>query len=48
MLACDGDGHKDERLLMSTEDGGKTWKVGTGDMRATAPAASPSHRWWAG
>jgi formylglycine-generating enzyme required for sulfatase activity len=34
-LACDGDQHKDERLLTST-DGGKTWKVAAGDMRATA------------
>jgi formylglycine-generating enzyme len=35
VLACDGDEHKDERLITST-DGGKTWKVAGGDMRATA------------
>jgi Neuraminidase (sialidase) len=35
VLACDGDRHKDERLLTSA-DGGKTWKVAAGDMRATA------------
>ena len=35
VLACDGDLHKDERLLVSA-DGGKSWKVGSGDMRATA------------
>jgi hypothetical protein len=34
-VACDGDLHRDERLLTSI-DGGKTWKVGAGDMRATA------------
>jgi formylglycine-generating enzyme len=46
-LACDGDQHKDERLLLSS-DGGKTWKVGKGDLRATLkgkyvihPAAAP-------
>ncbi|HEX3148412.1 MAG TPA: SUMF1/EgtB/PvdO family nonheme iron enzyme [Gemmataceae bacterium] len=46
VLACDGDVHRDERLLVSG-DGGKTWKVGAGDMRATAkqyaihPAIAP-------
>jgi formylglycine-generating enzyme len=46
VLACDGDQHKDERLLTSA-DGGKTWRVAAGDMRATAgkyaihPAVAP-------
>jgi sulfatase modifying factor 1 len=35
VLACDGDQHRDERLLTSV-DGGKSWKVAAGDMRATA------------
>ncbi|MGE3806466.1 MAG: SUMF1/EgtB/PvdO family nonheme iron enzyme [Gemmataceae bacterium] len=35
VLACDGDGHKDERLIVS-RDNGKTWTVAKGDMRATA------------
>ena len=35
VLACDGDQHKDERLLVSA-DGGKTWTVAAGDMRKTA------------
>jgi sulfatase modifying factor 1 len=35
VLACDGDGHRDERLVTSS-DGGKTWKVASGDMRKTA------------
>jgi sulfatase modifying factor 1 len=35
VLACDGDLHRDERLLTSA-DGGKSWKVASGDMRATA------------
>ena len=35
VLACDGDQHRDERLLTSA-DGGKTWRVAAGDMRATA------------
>ena len=35
VVACDGDVHKDERLLVSA-DSGKTWKVAAGDMRATA------------
>lgn len=35
VLACDGDLHRDERTVTST-DGGKTWKVRSGDMRATA------------
>jgi hypothetical protein len=32
VLACDGDVHKDERLMLSS-DRGKTWKVAKGDMR---------------
>ncbi len=47
VLALDGDNHKDERILTSA-DGGKTWTVGKGDMRASAggryvihPAAVP-------
>jgi formylglycine-generating enzyme required for sulfatase activity len=32
VLACDGDVHKDERLMLSA-DGGRTWKVAKGDMR---------------
>ncbi len=35
VLALDGDIHKDERVLTSA-DGGKTWVVGKGDMRASA------------
>ena len=35
VLALDGDNHKDERVLTSG-DGGKTWAVGKGDMRASA------------
>jgi Neuraminidase (sialidase) len=35
VLACDGDQHKDERLLVSA-DGSKTWQVAKGDMRITA------------
>jgi sulfatase modifying factor 1 len=31
VLACDGDGHRDERVMVSKDDG-KTWSVG-GDMR---------------
>ncbi len=34
VLACDGDGHRDERLLIG-KDGGASWTVGKGDMRAT-------------
>jgi sulfatase modifying factor 1 len=34
ILACDGDVHRDERLIVST-DKGETWKVAQGDMRAT-------------
>jgi formylglycine-generating enzyme required for sulfatase activity len=34
VLACDGDLHTDERLMLST-DRGKTWKVAKGDMRKT-------------
>jgi formylglycine-generating enzyme required for sulfatase activity len=32
VLACDGDVHKDERLMLSA-DRGKTWRVAKGDMR---------------
>ena len=32
VVACDGDLHRDERLVTSS-DGGKTWKVAAGDMR---------------
>jgi formylglycine-generating enzyme required for sulfatase activity len=35
VLACDGDNHRDERLITSS-DGGKTWTVAKGDMRKTA------------
>jgi sulfatase modifying factor 1 len=35
ILACDGDGHRDERTMLS-RDGGQTWKVGDGDMRKSA------------
>jgi formylglycine-generating enzyme required for sulfatase activity len=35
VLACDGDGHKTERLVVS-KDGGKTWAVTKGDLRASA------------
>jgi formylglycine-generating enzyme required for sulfatase activity len=34
VVACDGDNHKDERLIVSV-DRGMTWKVATGDMRRT-------------
>jgi formylglycine-generating enzyme required for sulfatase activity len=34
VLACDGDRHRDERLMLSA-DRGKTWKVARGDMRRT-------------
>lgn len=34
VVACDGDGHRDERLIIS-KDMGLTWKVAQGDMRAT-------------
>jgi len=34
VLACDGDGHKDERLMIS-RDKGETWTVAKGDMRKT-------------
>jgi hypothetical protein len=47
VLALDGDNHKDERILTST-DRGLTWTVGKGDMRSSAggryvihPAAAP-------
>lgn len=32
VLACDGDGHRDERLLLSS-DRGQTWTVAKGDLR---------------
>jgi formylglycine-generating enzyme required for sulfatase activity len=32
VVACDGDLHKDERLMISKDDG-KTWSVAAGDMR---------------
>lgn len=34
VLACDGDRHKDEKLMLS-RDQGKTWTVAKGDMRQT-------------
>lgn len=46
VLAVDGDKHKDERI-MTSRDGGQTWKIGKGDLRAAAgqyaihPAAAP-------
>jgi formylglycine-generating enzyme required for sulfatase activity len=47
VLACDGDGHRDERLVTSADDG-RTWAVARGDMRKAAgnryvihPAAVP-------
>jgi hypothetical protein len=47
VLACDGDGHRDERLLIGV-DGGKTWRVAKGDLRKAAgkyaihPAVAPT------
>jgi hypothetical protein len=35
VLACDGDNHKDERLMLSA-DQGQTWKIAKGDMRKSA------------
>jgi formylglycine-generating enzyme len=46
VLACDGDQHKDERFVVSRDDG-ETWKVAKGDMRKSAgkgvihPAIAP-------
>ena len=47
VLACDGDGHRDERLVTSV-DGGATWSVAGGDLRKAAkdryaihPAVAP-------
>jgi hypothetical protein len=46
VLACDGDLHKDERLIVS-RDHGETWKVAKGDIRKSAgkgvihPAIAP-------
>jgi formylglycine-generating enzyme required for sulfatase activity len=37
VLACDGDNHKDEKLITSN-DGGKTWRVRKGDLRKAAGA----------
>jgi formylglycine-generating enzyme required for sulfatase activity len=34
VLACDGDNHRDERVMIS-KDRGMSWTVGKGDMRAT-------------
>jgi hypothetical protein len=34
VLACDGDNHKDERLMLSA-DKGQNWSVAKGDMRKT-------------
>ena len=48
IVACDGDEHVDERLIVSP-DHGKTWKVAAGDMRASGggkyaihPAIAPT------
>lgn len=35
VLACDGDNHKDERFLISKDDG-KTWRVAKGDIRKSS------------
>jgi sulfatase modifying factor 1 len=35
VLACDGDLHRDEHIVTSA-DGGKTWKIRTGDMKKAA------------
>ena len=35
VLACDGDGHRDERLVIGRDEG-KTWSVASADMRKTA------------
>jgi formylglycine-generating enzyme required for sulfatase activity len=46
VLACDGDLHRDERLMTSA-DAGQTWRVARGDLRASAgqyaihPAIAP-------
>jgi formylglycine-generating enzyme required for sulfatase activity len=46
VLACDGDQHKDERFIVS-RDNGETWKVAKGDIRKSAgkyvihPAIAP-------
>ena len=46
LLAADGDGHRDERVLRSA-DGGATWELGNGDLRKAAggnaihPAIAP-------
>ncbi|MGA2034259.1 MAG: SUMF1/EgtB/PvdO family nonheme iron enzyme [Thermoguttaceae bacterium] len=42
VLACDGDYHEVERLLVST-DRGKTWKVAKGDLRKTAKSRYVIH-----
>lgn len=48
VVACDGDNHVDERLIVSP-DHGKTWNVAAGDMRASGggkyaihPAIAPT------
>jgi formylglycine-generating enzyme required for sulfatase activity len=46
VVACDGDNHRDERLITSS-DGGETWTVAKGDLRKVAakyaihPAIAP-------
>ncbi len=35
VLACDGDNHRDERLVTSA-DGDRTWRVARGDLRKAA------------
>lgn len=37
VLAVDGDNHRDERIMTSSDDG-KTWRIGKGDMRKTVGA----------
>ncbi len=39
-LAVDGDNHRRERL-MTSRDGGQTWRVGKSDMKGIHPAAVP-------
>jgi photosystem II stability/assembly factor-like uncharacterized protein len=47
VLACDGDNHRDERLMIS-RDAGRTWAVAKGDLRKAAakyaihPAIAPT------
>lgn len=42
VLACDGDGHRDERLVTSA-DGGLTWTVAGGDLRKAAGGTYAIH-----